>query len=187
MAGLRLLLLSTCGAALGRSRGHAVLPNRVLMSTGIVAPPLPDAARCCDTAGRMDNPSTRHAPTAAEREARLAAPHLHREQATIAAMLRIYCRGHHPASARGAAGLCAECASLLAYARKRLALCTYGPEKPTCANCPIHCYGRSQREAIRGVMRYAGPRMLWRHPWLAIRHLIDGRRPAPPRPSVPPP
>jgi len=41
------------------------------------------------------------------------------------------------------------------------------------------------REHVRIVMRYAGPRMLWRHPILAVRHLIDGRRPAPalPKPS----
>jgi hypothetical protein len=32
-------------------------------------------------------------------------------------------------------------------------------------------------------MRYAGPRMLWRHPLLALAHLVvDGRRPAPPKP-----
>jgi hypothetical protein len=36
---------------------------------------------------------------------------------------------------------------------------------------------------MRTVMRYAGPRMLWRHPLLAVAHLIDGRRPAPPRPN----
>ena len=83
----------------------------------------------------------------------------------------------------GEAVLCAECAGLQDYARKRLASCTYGPGKPTCVNCPIHCYGRRQREAMRAVMRYAGPRMLWRHPLLAVAHLIDGRRPAPPRPN----
>ena len=40
------------------------------------------------------------------------------------------------------------------------------------------------REAIRVVMRYAGPRMLVRHPVLALGHTIDGvlhRPPKPPR------
>jgi hypothetical protein len=32
------------------------------------------------------------------------------------------------------------------------------------------------REKIRVVMRYAGPRMLFRHPWFAIQHLFDGFR-----------
>jgi hypothetical protein len=32
-------------------------------------------------------------------------------------------------------------------------------------------------------MRYAGPRMLLRHPVLALRHVADGKRPAPPKPA----
>ncbi len=64
---------------------------------------------------------------------------------------------------------------------ERLDRCVYGPEKPTCFTCPIHCYRREMRDAIREVMRYAGPRMLKRHPILAIAHVLDGRRPAPQR------
>jgi len=99
---------------------------------------------------------------------------LRRERRTIAAMIAIYCRDHHHAG-----GLCGACAGLEAYAFERIDRCVYGEEKPTCVNCPIHCYKREQREAVREVMRYAGPRMLRRHPVLAIMHLIDGRRPAP--------
>lgn len=120
---------------------------------------------------------------AAERQARLATPRLSRELKTIGAMLRIFCRDHHREAPRDAQGLCEPCAALFDYARKRLAGCPYGPEKPTCANCQIHCYGPAQRESTRVMMRYAGPRMLWRHPWLAIAHMLDGRRPAPPRPK----
>ena len=101
-------------------------------------------------------------------------------------MLRIYCSHHHAQLERVVPGLCQECAGLHEYARKRLAGCPYGAEKPTCVKCPIHCYGKGQREAMRVVMRYAGPRMLLRHPVLAIAHLIDGRRPAPPRPNAAP-
>ncbi len=32
------------------------------------------------------------------------------------------------------------------------------------------------RERVRVVMRTAGPRMIWKHPILAIRHVIDGRQ-----------
>jgi hypothetical protein len=32
------------------------------------------------------------------------------------------------------------------------------------------------RERVREVMRYSGPRMLTRHPVLAVAHLVDGRR-----------
>jgi hypothetical protein len=101
----------------------------------------------------------------------------------MVAMLRLYCSDHHGAATTDAEGLCPECAGLLAYSRKRLEACPFGPEKPTCVNCQIHCYGPQQREATRVVMCYAGPRMLLRHPILAIAHVIDGKRPAPPKPS----
>lgn len=117
------------------------------------------------------------------RAARLATPRLQREMLTMAAMLRIYCRGHHAGQALDERGLCPDCAGLLDYARKRLAACPFGAAKPTCANCQIHCYGPRQREQTRVVMRHAGPRMLLRHPILAFAHLcVDGRRPAPPKP-----
>ena len=132
----------------------------------------------------MDAPTTPPpADGAARRAARLATPRMTREFRTLAAMLRIYCDDHHGPVAPDEHGLCAECGELLAYARKRLAGCPFGPEKPTCAHCQIHCYGPRQRETTRVVMRYAGPRMLWRHPLLALAHLVvDGRRPAPPKP-----
>jgi len=109
-------------------------------------------------------------------------PRLLRELRTIEAMTAIYCRRHHGS----AAGPCAECQALIDYAAKRLALCTYGEEKPVCAKCQIHCYGRVMRERVRDVMRYAGPRMIWSHPWLALVHLLDKRRVAPPKPSAVP-
>ena len=121
---------------------------------------------------------------AARRAAQFATPRLTREARTIAAMLRIWCRDRHAGAARNDNGLCDACAELNDYARKRLAACPFGPEKPTCVNCQIHCYGRRQRESVREVMRHAGPRMLWQHPWLALAHLLDGRRPAPPSPAV---
>src|SRR5574341_377119 len=101
-----------------------------------------------------------------------------RERRTMAAMIALYCRDHHG----GAAELCQQCAALDAYARQRLDRCVFGASKPTCANCPIHCYKRDMREAVRVVMRYAGPRMLLRHPILAIAHVMDGKRTAPPIP-----
>ena len=75
------------------------------------------------------------------------------------------------------------CAELLDYATRRLERCVFGDAKPTCANCVVHCYSADMREQIRMVMRWAGPRMLLRHPILAIPHLIDGRRPVPTLPA----
>ena len=96
---------------------------------------------------------------------------LAREEKTIAAMIALYCRDHHAGDR-----LCAECAELLEYARLRLEKCRYGAEKPTCANCETHCYRPEMRERVRVVMRYSGPRMLKRHPVLAVAHLVDGRK-----------
>lgn len=115
---------------------------------------------------------------ALRRRARLATPRLTRELKTIRAMLGIWCRDHH--GMRGA--LCVECQAFMTYATRRLAGCPYGADKPTCSNCQIHCYGPQERAHVRDVMRYAGPRMLARHPLLAVAHLLDGRRPAPPKP-----
>ena len=95
-------------------------------------------------------------------------------------MVAMYCKAHH----RRGEGLCEECAGLLAYALERLGKCPFGAEKPTCAHCPIHCYKPERRQAAREVMRYAGPRMLWRHPFLALMHLIDGSRKAPRKGTV---
>lgn len=125
---------------------------------------------------------------AARRAARLATPRLQRELRTIAAMLRIHCADHHrPVPGDADAALCGDCTALLDYATKRLAGCPYGADKPTCTNCRIHCYGPAQRAAVREVMRYAGPRMLLRHPVLALAHVVDGRRAAPPKPRGKPP
>ena len=104
---------------------------------------------------------------------------LRRERRTVRIMVGLYCMHHH-----GGQSLCPECEELASYADRRLDLCPYGPEKPSCTNCPIHCYRPEPRERMREVMRFAGPRMLARHPILAVMHLLDDRRAAPPLPSV---
>ncbi|NLE37073.1 MAG: nitrous oxide-stimulated promoter family protein [Pirellulaceae bacterium] len=93
-------------------------------------------------------------------------------------MVCIFCRGHHDT----ADAPCEECQALLDYAIQRLERCPFGTDKPTCAKCPIHCYKQAMRERIRTVMRYAGPRMLARHPVLALRHCLDGAKLTPKRP-----
>jgi len=98
-----------------------------------------------------------------------------RERKTMRVMIGMYCRAHHGASAEG---LCQDCRQLHDFAMFRIDKCPFGDEKPTCANCPIHCYKPAMRQRIREIMRYAGPRMLRRHPILAIMHILDGRRDA---------
>jgi len=87
-------------------------------------------------------------------------------------MVRIYCDDHAHSHDAGAT-LCAGCQAFLDYAERRLEKCPYGPAKPTCAKCPIHCYKLQPREFARELMRYSGPRMLLRHPWLSLTHLAD--------------
>jgi hypothetical protein len=106
-----------------------------------------------------------------------------RELKTIHAMLRLYCRGH---GHRGRSPLCSECYALFEYATRRLERCVFGDAKPTCTNCLVHCYSADTREQVRVVMQWAGPRMAWRHPFLSVFHLLDGRRPAPMLPAKPP-
>jgi len=64
---------------------------------------------------------------------------------------------------------------LKAYAHKRIEQCRYRSEleKPFCNVCPVHCYKPEMRRQIRLVMRYSGPRMLFRHPVLSMLHLIS--------------
>ena len=100
---------------------------------------------------------------------------LARELLTMTKMVGIYCSDHH-GSSRNA--LCEECGEFLKYAEDRLEKCPYGDDKPTCANCPIHCYKQARKIQASQIMRYAGPRMMLRHPVLAIRHKLDGLRKA---------
>lgn len=94
---------------------------------------------------------------------------LERERRTLFAMIEIYCRAHH----RTRSALCAECEELYQYGLRRLDKCPFQDDKPTCAQCPIHCYNPAMRERVRQVMRFAGPRMLLHHPLLTIRHYLD--------------
>lgn len=118
---------------------------------------------------RMNHAATR------QPAAGLVTSHLRREYRTMECMVEIWCADHHGAATLNA-GPCGECRAFLAYARQRLEKCPYGEAKLTCAKCPIHCYKRTQREQAREIMRYAGPRMTFRHPWLSVMHIVDKLR-----------
>lgn len=102
-------------------------------------------------------------------------PRIAREKATIRAMMQLFCNDHHTP----AAGLCRDCEGLLTYALRRLEICPFQEKKPACSRCKVHCYSAEQRERVKAVMRYAGPRMLLRHPILSVLHLLDKRSPVP--------
>jgi hypothetical protein len=107
---------------------------------------------------------------------RLVTPRLRREYRTMERMVEIWCADRHGQPGPAATATCEQCQAFLAYAARRLEKCPYGEAKPTCAKCPVHCYKRAQRELARDIMRHAGPRMTFRHPWLSFMHLVDKLR-----------
>ncbi|EKT55867.1 nitrous oxide-stimulated promoter family protein [Providencia sneebia] len=97
---------------------------------------------------------------------------------TIDKMIKIYEKSH-PTSPEDPN----QYDKLFAYAVNRLEKCRYGEIKPACKQCPIHCYQPKMREEMKKIMRWSGPRMLIYHPVLAIRHLLDDRKPVPELPQ----
>jgi ATP-dependent helicase YprA (DUF1998 family) len=97
---------------------------------------------------------------------------IRREKQTLSCMFRIYCRAHHGGNKQ----LCPDCRRLLEHGWDRLQNCPFGDGKPVCARCPHHCHAATDRAALRKVMRYAGPRLLWRHPILALLHFLDSKK-----------
>lgn len=94
------------------------------------------------------------------------------EKQVVQTMVRLYCNKHHGQ----AHDLCLSCNTLLQYAYDRIEHCPEREHKPFCSSCRIHCYEPGMREAIRTVMRFSGPRMLFYHPIVAIRHLMSKKR-----------
>ena len=99
---------------------------------------------------------------------------LGREARTVRTMIGMYCRANHHS-----ADVCDECRALEDYAMARLDKCPFGEGKTVCSLCPVHCYKPDMRQRVKSVMRYAGPRMMSRHPAMAITHLLDKRRKEP--------
>lgn len=100
-----------------------------------------------------------------------------REMRTVSQMIALYCRKNHVRSVRAEVAycgepVCAECLELDAYAVERTRRCRKMDVKTSCEACGNHCYRAAEREKVRAVMRFSGPRMLVHHPVAAIRHLI---------------
>lgn len=88
------------------------------------------------------------------------------EKKVVHKMIVIYCKANH----KSINGMCEKCTDLDNYAMMRLERCPFGDSKPTCGTCTIHCYKMDMRERIREVMRFSGPRMIFRHPIDSIQH-----------------
>lgn len=84
----------------------------------------------------------------------------------VQVMIRLYYKKHE------AVDISEE--RMLAYVEKRLLFCRFGEQKTTCQRCPVHCYQPRYRQQMKQIMRYAGPRMLVRHPLVTIKHAYRG-------------
>lgn len=110
------------------------------------------------------------------REKDMSGKRISREKQTIQKMVSLYAKSHPETDSD-------YYQKLIDYAYNRLDKCRYSEDKPACKQCPIHCYQPIKRETMKQIMRWAGPRMLIYHPILAIRHLIDDKKPVPPLPE----
>lgn len=93
---------------------------------------------------------------------------IEQEKAIIALMIRLYCR-----RCLKTPQLPPDYQALLEYAHKRLDKCKFGNDKTSCKKCPIHCYAPDMRKRMREVMRWCGPRMLFYHPFITLRHYLQ--------------
>lgn len=95
-----------------------------------------------------------------------------KEKHIVAQMIGLYCRKKHGTKGE----LCESCAALKEYAWMRSDKCPFMESKTFCSNCKVHCYKQEMREKIREVMKFAGPRMIFVDPVMAIGHVIESKR-----------
>ncbi len=95
---------------------------------------------------------------------------------TIVLMIGLYCRDHQHKDAKKDSSLCDDCQKIKEYSILKLINCPFGGSKPVCSKCTVHCYKPGMRKKVREIMRYAGPRMLFEHPMIALKHVYQKLR-----------
>lgn len=93
---------------------------------------------------------------------------IEREMRVVDRMIQKFCQDNHDRST-----LCMSCNELKEYTFKKLIACPFAHDKPACSNCKIHCYNKNQREKIKEVMRYSGPKMLIQYPGDTILFFLN--------------
>ena len=92
------------------------------------------------------------------------------EKLLVSEMIALYCR---KTTIRRKATCARSARPLHDYALQRIERCPFMETKTFCSACKVHCYKPEMREQIRTVMRWSGPRMLFVHPVLAVRHMKE--------------
>ena len=105
-----------------------------------------------------------------------------REKKVVSLMISLYCHKKHVGFWKdvchrmGTSTLCTQCSELDRYARQRIDRCPFMETKTFCSNCRVHCYTPEMREKIKEVMRFSGPWMVFHHPIMALRHVIESKK-----------
>lgn len=85
-----------------------------------------------------------------------------REIKIVTFMIHLYCRHYDDIDKK----------RLIEYATQRIQKCPMMEDKTFCSQCRIHCYEKEMQKQIKMVMRYSGPRMIFYHPIMALRHVL---------------
>jgi len=93
-----------------------------------------------------------------------------REKKTLEIMAMLYCKRVH----KTPKPMCDRCREVYEYSVLRISSCPRKSYRGVCKGCTIHCFKDEYREEIKKIMRYSGPRLLFKHPLLAIAHVLDG-------------
>lgn len=93
-----------------------------------------------------------------------------KDRRTLEAIGRIYCSAHHAHESKDDAGLCPACRETVDTTLARTVACPYGHEG-NCQDCDIHCQRGDAQRRVREMMRYAAPRMAFRHPLMTAEYL----------------
>ncbi len=87
-----------------------------------------------------------------------------KEKEIINIMISLYCKKNCKTKE-----LCCNCNNLLNYANNRIDTCK--KDKTFCSSCATPCYQKEKRIQIKKVMKFSGPRMIFYHPIIAIKHI----------------
>ncbi len=81
-------------------------------------------------------------------------------------MIELYCKKNHKGKT-----ICNECKELIEYSNLKAEKCPFKATKTFCSKCTVHCYKPAMRNKIKAVMRFSGPRMIFHHPIMLIKHI----------------
>lgn len=95
---------------------------------------------------------------------------IEKDRRTLEAIGRIYCQGNHASCEKDASGMCPECRAAIEQTLARTEVCPHNHEG-NCQDCTTPCHRGEAKQQIKNIMRYAAPRMIFRHPFMTLEYL----------------